>query len=111
MRATEAEMPAPVVANPVANREAKHDRLSVISLAQASFPPPQVAAATDVLRQAYASSSAADIEAAKAVQALPRVAPQMDAPAPAPQTAAPEPAKSKAASKPAPQKSYALLSD
>src|SRR5262249_53666396 len=66
---------------------------------------------TDVLRQAYASSSAADIEAAKAVQALPRVAPQMDAPAPAPQTAAPEPAKSKAASKPAPQKSYALLSD
>jgi len=110
MRATEAEVPAPVVANPVANRESKHDRLSIISLVQASVPPQETSRGADVLRQAYASSSAADLEAAKAVEALPRVAPR-PAPAPEPEAAAPQPAKPKAATKPAPQKSYALLSD
>jgi hypothetical protein len=82
-----------------------------------------------VLRQAYASSSPADVEAAKAVAALtqsapvaaavPMVSPPM-APAStgalapageAPSLTAPQPAKPKVASKPAPQKSYALLSD
>ena len=112
-----AEMtPAPVVKDPVANRAAKQDRLTVVSLAQASMEPPQqTTTATEVLRQAYAASSPADVEAAKAVAALsqstPVVAPvPMMAPTAEP-ALAPQPAKPKTASKPAPQKSYALLSD
>jgi len=85
------------VKNPVANRESKHDRLAVASLALASLEPQQSASANESLRQAYAASSAADIEAAKAVAALPQVVPQPAAP------------KAKAAAiKPQPQKSYAL---
>ncbi len=103
MSLSEAAMPAPVVANPVANRESKQDRLSVMSLAQASIESTQsIRSASEILRQAYASSSAADVEAAKAVAALP--------PAAQPELA-PQPAKPKVAAKPAPQKSYALLSD
>jgi hypothetical protein len=101
MQATGAETPALVVKNPVANRENKHDRLAVASLALASLEPQQSASANESLRQAYAASSAADIEAAKAVAALPQVAPQPTAPK----------AKAIAVSKPQPQKSYALLSD
>jgi len=130
MTAAEAEMPAGVVKSPVANREAKQDRLSVVSLAQASVEPTErTRSAREVLRQAYASSSAADVEAAKAVEALSRVAPQnasAEPQQPAPQqqmaalsqqepahevTGATQPAKPKVASKLAPQKSYALLSD
>jgi ABC-type transporter Mla MlaB component len=107
MRAPGAEMPAPVVRNPIANREAKQDRLSVMALAQASIPPSQtMAAATDILRQAYASSSAADVEAEKAVAAEKSVtAPPSQA------VTATQPAKPKVAARPAPQKDYALLSD
>jgi hypothetical protein len=127
MGASEEATPAPVVKDPVANRAAKQDRLAVFSLAQASMEPPQSMAATDVLRQAYASSSPADVEAAKAVAALSQTAPVV---APVPMTApvtttasvpaaeappatvsALQPAKPKVAGKPAPQKSYALLSD
>ena len=126
MSAPEAQ-PAPVVKSPIANRESKQDRLSVISLAQASVPPvTRSLSPTDVLRQAYASSSAADVEAAKAVEVLSRVAPQAlsepqvattqsvtpQAELPlATQAAAAQPARPKVAAKPAPQKSYALLSD
>jgi hypothetical protein len=127
MSASEEATPAPVVKDPVANRAAKQDRLAVFSLAQASMEPQQAVAASDVLRQAYASSSPADVEAAKAVAALSQSAPVV---APVPMTApvtttaslpaaeappvmvsALQPAKPKVASKPAPQKSYALLSD
>jgi hypothetical protein len=131
MGASEEMTPAPVVKDPVANRAAKQDRLAVFSLAQASMEPQQGRAATDVLRQAYASSSPADVEAAKAVAALTQSAPvtaavPMASPATAPASMgalppaaedpsvaipAPQPAKPKVASKPAPQKSYALLSD
>jgi len=129
MGAPEAQ-PAPVVKSPITNREAKQDRLSVISLAQASVPPAPTRSLspTDVLRQAYASSSAADVEAAKAVEVLARVAPQaLSEPQVAttqsvtpqaawpddatPQSAASQPGKPKVAARPAPQKSYALLSD
>jgi ABC-type transporter Mla MlaB component len=117
--------PAPVVRSPVANRESKQDRLSVMSLASAALPAASDATPTEVLRQAYASSSAADIEAAKAVRALPRVAalaPQSEPqqtgalPQAAPDAGALPPvnvqaAKPKVVAKPAPQKSYALLSD
>src|SRR5215472_8417607 len=80
----EAETAASVVKSPIANRENKRDRLSVMSLAQASVPSAAertqgsqaTQTATDALRQAYASSSGADLEAAKAVEALSRVAPQ-----------------------------------
>ena len=125
MNASEEATPSPVVKDPVANRAAKQDRLAVFSLAQASMEPQQAVSASDVLRQAYASSSPADVEAAKAVAALSQTAPVV---APVPMTSlatasvpaveappatglAPQPAKSKVASKPAPQKSYALLSD
>jgi len=84
------------VKSPVANRESKQDRLKVARLALASFEPPQASALSEPLRQAYASSTPADLEAAKiaAPAALPAVPP-----------------KPKLASKPVPQKSYALLSD
>ena len=119
MSASEEATPAPVVKDPVANRAAKQDRLTVFSLAQASMEPSPSPAATEVLRQAYASSSPADVEAAKAVAALSKT---VAVAAPAPVTAsapatesvavpAPQPVKPKVASKPAPQKSYALLSD
>jgi hypothetical protein len=98
MEATQVATPAPVVSSPVANRAAKQDRLTVVALAAAAFEPPQSPTVSDPLRLAYAASSIADIEAAKAVAALPQVA-------------QPEPARPKAASKPQPQKPYALLSD
>ena len=114
--------PSPIVKSPIANRAAKQDRLSIMSLAQASFEEPKAvsAVAADMLRQAYASSSGADIEAAKAVAALSKVVP---VPQPEPQTAgapAEPPAGAltpvtvppvKKASRPASQKPYALLSD
>jgi ABC-type transporter Mla MlaB component len=104
MSLSEAATPAPVVTNPVANRETKQDRLSVMSLAQASIEPTQsIRSASEILRQAYASSSATDVDAAKAVAALP--------PATLPAVSVTQPAKPKLATKPAPQKSYALLSD
>src|ERR1700748_544298 len=77
MQATDAETPALVVKNPVANRESKHDRLMVTSFALASMEPQRPSEKlSDPLRQAYAYSSAADIEAAKAVAALPQVTSQ-----------------------------------
>jgi hypothetical protein len=119
MDASVAAMPAPVVKSPVANREAKQDRLSVVRYALAAVPRSQTL--SEPIRQAYASSSPADVEVAKAVAVLPKVAPQ---PATAPAASvfdnapvvavAPAPAKPKVAAvvaKPAPQKSYALLSD
>ena len=88
----------PLVNSPVvANRDGKTDKLTVMRLAMASLEPQQATAAwSEPLRQAYAASSAADLEAAKAVtpSAIPVVPP-----------------KPKAASKPTPQKPYALLSD
>jgi hypothetical protein len=118
MEASVAAMPAPVAKSPVTNREAKQDRLSVVRYALAAVEPSQTL--SEPIRQAYASSSTADVEAAKAVAALPKVAPQPAAPpaasafdnAPVAAVApAPAPAKPKVAAKPAPQKSYALLSD
>jgi hypothetical protein len=80
---------------PVANRENKQDRLAVVALAAAAYePPPTVAAPSEPLRQAYASSSPADVEMPKMI-----VAPAM------------VPPKPKLASKPPVQKTYALLSD
>jgi hypothetical protein len=118
MEASVAAMPAPVVKSPVANREAKQDRLAVARFAVAAFEPSRTANLSEPIRQAYASSSPADVEAAKAVAALPKVAPQPVA-APAASASetvqvaalAPAPAKPKVAARPQPQKSYALLSD
>jgi hypothetical protein len=94
--------PSTVNSPVVANRETKTDKLTVMKFALASVEPPQTTAATlnEPLRQAYAASTPAEVEAAKAVAALPQVT-----------TPPPPPTKPKAASKPAPQKSYALLSD
>jgi hypothetical protein len=94
-------MASAVADGPVSNRESKKDKLAVIIAARASFEPP----ATDTipatpLRQAFASSTPADIEMPKATDSK-----AMDLLPSAP--------KPKVASKPVPppQKSYALLSD
>jgi hypothetical protein len=85
-----------VAQNPVANREAKKDRLAVVTAALASFEPPQTATLNEPLRQAFAATTPADIE-------VPKIA--------APAATLPAAQKPKLASKPAPQKPYALLSD
>jgi hypothetical protein len=97
--AARVEMASPVVSNPVSNREGKKDKLVAATVALASFEPPQTATWSEPLRQAYAASSPADVEAPKvAAPAAVPVAP----------LAPPEP---KVVAKPQPQKSYALLSD
>jgi hypothetical protein len=84
----------------VANRDNKTDKLTVIRFALASLEPSQTTSDwSEPLRQAYAASSPADIEAAQAVTA------------PVMPIVPPLPGKPKAASKPVPQKTYALLSD
>lgn len=88
--AAKADTDSPVVKSPVANRESKQDRLAVASLALASFEPPQTQSLSEPLRQAFASTSSADIERPKAVTV---------------------PQKPKPVAKAASQKSYALLSD
>jgi hypothetical protein len=94
----QSEAAPPAVQGPVANRENKQDRLAIVTMALASYEPPQtVAALSEPLRQAYASSSTADVEAPKIITA--------------PESVPAAPPKPKAASKPAPQKTYALLSD
>jgi hypothetical protein len=92
--AVQVQLPSPDQ-NPVSNREAKRDRLAVVAAAMASFEPP-TATLSAPTRQAFASSTPADIAPPKL--AMPSVIP-------------PAPPKPKLASKPAPQKSYALLSD
>jgi hypothetical protein len=82
--------------SPVSNRESKKDRLAVVSMALASFEPPQATNWSEPLRQAFAASSPADFDPPKAAVPAPLLLP---------------PEKSKQAAKPAPQKSYALLSD
>jgi len=82
--------------NPISNKQSKQDRLTVTAAAPATAESPATAPLSEPLRQAFASSSSADIEA-------PKVA--------APVMIAPAPQKPKLASKPAAQKSYALLSD
>ena len=98
----------------VSNRDAKQDKLTVTAVAslpqapaapvQAAFEQPQASGEqaqasglSEPLRQAYASFSDADIEAAKAATPEP--------------AAAPAPPKPKVASHPQPQKTYAFLSD
>jgi hypothetical protein len=87
-----------VVEGPVSNKEAKKDRLAVVTAAMASFePPPTDAIPGTSLRQAFAASTPADTETPKATDPV----------------ALPSAPKPKVVSKPppAPQKSYALLSD
>jgi hypothetical protein len=110
---------ARVAENPVANRQAKKDRLAVASYALAAFEPaPSQAEFNEPLRQAFAAQNPADfaprITAPQA--AIPQaVAPQAVTPAAMPQAPlvpqASKPEAPKVAAKPAPQKSYALLSD
>jgi hypothetical protein len=105
MQAADADLSTAVVAkNPVPNSEAKQDRLSVLQLATASVDAAKSMTLSEPLRQAFAEVSGADIEAAKAVAALPQVN-TIEAPPAAS-------AKPKvAAAKPQSQKSYSLLSD
>lgn len=91
---------AAAVQAPVSNKQNKKDRLAVVSYALAAYEPPQTTAAlSEPLRQAYASTSPADIGLPK------EVAPVASSPV--------TPPKPKAVAKPQPQpqKNYALLSD
>jgi hypothetical protein len=93
---------ASAVQPPVSNKESKKDRLAIVSYALAAYEPLQsTAALSEPLRQAYASTTPADID-------LPKVVAPATAPVAAPAAAPPKP---KAAAKPQPQKNYALLSD
>jgi len=103
--------------NPVANREIKQDKLAVTTLPSA-FGTAQSPGLKEPLRQAYASSSAADLEAAAAVTSA--VPPSSSTLAPIslvpPGLSPPDltpvaPPKPKAAAKPQSPKSYAVLSD
>jgi hypothetical protein len=108
--------------NPVANRESKQDKLAVTTLPSA-FGTAQTSGLKEPLRQAYASSSAADLEAAAAVtSALPASSSALAPSGLAPISLVPPglgptdsspvgPPKPKAAAKPQPPKSYAVLSD
>jgi hypothetical protein len=109
------EAASAAVQNPVANTQNKQDRRAPATMAMAAYeppqtveppqqtvaalsePPPTVAALSEPLRQAYASTSPADIEMPSMIAA----------PASVPHA----PTKPKVASKPPVQKSYALLSD
>src|SRR5712664_1182341 len=105
--AARSEAASAAVQNPVANTQNKQDRRAPATMAMAAYEPPQavaayeppqtVAALSEPLRQAYASTSPADIEMPSMIAA----------PASVPHA----PTKPKVASKPPVQKSYALLSD
>jgi hypothetical protein len=78
----------------VSNREGKSDRLTVAAVAPAAVEPASTGTIpAEPLRQAFASTSAPEAEAAKAVEA------------------AAAPAKAKVVAKPPVQKTYTLLSD
>ena len=91
---TRSEMVSQVAGDAVSNKQAKKDRLAVVTFALASLEPPRTPVATESapLRQAFAAAGPADIEALRIAEP-------------------PAPPKPKLANKPAPQKSYALLSD
>lgn len=88
----------------VSNREAKQDKLAVTvaALPETATAPEPAAPVSEPLRQAYASSTDADLEAAReAVKAM----------TPAQPAELPPPPKPKVATHPQPQKAYAILSD
>jgi hypothetical protein len=91
---------ATVAKSPDSNRQAKSDKLAVVTYALAAFEPqgakPQL---PEPLRQAYAAAGPADL------------VPNVSAPATAAVAAPATPPKPKAAAKPSVQKNYALLSD
>jgi hypothetical protein len=95
---------ASAVQPPVSNKESKKDRLAIVSYALAAYEPLQsTAALSEPLRQAYASTTPADI-------GLPKVVAPATAPVAAPAAVPPKP-KAAAKPQPQPQKNYALLSD
>jgi Tfp pilus assembly major pilin PilA len=97
----------------VSNREAKQDKLTVAALPETPVAPVQAAAVlSEPMRQAYASSSDTDIEAARTEVAKIEVARTEAAKEVTTEPVAlPAPPKPKAASHPQLQKTYAFLSD
>jgi hypothetical protein len=96
LSAATAEVAPPAPQTPVSNKEAKNDRLAVGNVTLASAEAAPTLNPTESLRQAFASSAPADVEA---VQVTAAVASQV------------APTKPKPVARPAPQKPYALLSD
>jgi hypothetical protein len=118
---TAMEQVSAVVEGPVSNKEAKRDRLAVVTAALAAFEPPATdATAADLTAKDPAAKDPAlkDLAPKDLIpgeplrQALASSTPaETEAPKPADPMTMPSAAKSKQVSKPAPQKSYALLSD
>jgi hypothetical protein len=94
LSAATAEMKPSAPQTPVSNKEAKNDRLAVGTVVLASIETAPAMNPTETLRQAFASSAPADVEAARVTSAV----------------ASPI-TKPKPVARPAPQKPYALLSD
>ena len=90
----------------VPNREAKQDKLAVVAPPETAAAPQPIAVATEPLRQAYASSTDADIEAAR--EAVKAMTPAETTRA---ETTELPPPKPKVATRTQPQKTYAFLSD
>jgi len=115
--AARVEMLPPKSLSPVANRVSKQDKLP-LTMHAAAFGTVQPLGSDEPLRQAYASSSAADLDAAAAVtSALPAstsaLAPISLVPRglSSPDSTPASPPKPKVAVRPQLQKAYSLLSD
>jgi hypothetical protein len=106
-----------VVEAPVSNKEAKKDKLAIVTGALASFEPPSTdATAKDPALKELAPKDLIPGEPLRQAFAPPGAPAEVEEPKPADPKAAdsttmPSAPKPKLASKPAPQKSYALLSD
>jgi hypothetical protein len=94
---------------PVANRESKQDKLVVATLAAGSAGQASALGISEPLRQAYASSSATDVEAAAVVTST--LPPPLLLTPPKTRAAYDKASIDKPATRPQPQKTYALLSD
>src|ERR1700712_5007146 len=70
LSAATATMAPPTLQTPVSNKEAKNDRLAVGSVVLASADATATLNPTESLRQAFASSTTADVEAARVTAAI-----------------------------------------
>jgi hypothetical protein len=108
-------MASAVAEGPVSNKENKKDKLAVVAAALASFEPQSTDAIPGTpLRQAFATSTPADVEMPKIADPKTFDPKTFDPKTFDPKTLEVMPsasAKPKLVSKPAPQKPYALLSD
>jgi hypothetical protein len=101
-----------VAETPVSNKEAKTDKLAVVTAALAAFePPPTDGTTKDPALKDLAPKDLIPGEPLRQALAPSSTPAEIEAPKPADPATMSSAAKPKQASKPAPQKAYALLSD